>query len=355
MKEKLVDICTPKQWKTLVTSELKDEGYPVYGANGVIGYYDEYNHEVETVMVTCRGATCGTVNISKPFSYINGNAMCMDNLREDINVKYLYYALKHYDFSEVISGSAQPQITRQGFNNVIIKIVEKSKQMEIVKVLSKFEEIILKKKNQILEYDQLIKSRFVEMFSSFKETRKIGEIASICRGSSPRPISKFITKGDGVNWIKIGDTDKNSIYVTQTAEKVTKEGADKSRRVRPGDFILSNSMSFGRPYILGIHGCVHDGWLIISDYQKTYEPIFFYYLLRSSEVQAQFDGSANGATVRNLNSDLVREVRVITPSLDLQNEFVVFAKQIDKLKFAVQKSLDETQTLFDSLMQKYFG
>ena len=110
-------------------------------------------------------------------------------------------------------------------------------------------------------------------------------------------------------------------------------GADKSRRVKPGDFILSNSMSFGRPYILGINGCVHDGWLIISDYQNTFEPLFFYQLLRSDDVQTQFDGSANGACVKNLNSDLVKKVKVMTPPKELQKEFVDFFIQIDKSKF----------------------
>lgn len=114
MKVKLTEICTPKQWKTIPANELLDEGYPVYGANGIIGYYDKYNHENPVVTITCRGATCGTVNITEPKSYITGNAMCLDNVRPDILLEYLYYCLLHYDFSNVISGSAQPQITRQG-------------------------------------------------------------------------------------------------------------------------------------------------------------------------------------------------------------------------------------------------
>ena len=91
MKIKLTDICTPKQWKTISTEELLAEGYPVYGANGIIGYYDEYNDENSVVTITCRGATSGTVNITIPKSYINGNAMCLDNLSPEILLKYLYY------------------------------------------------------------------------------------------------------------------------------------------------------------------------------------------------------------------------------------------------------------------------
>ena len=193
------------------------------------------------------------------------------------------------------------------------------------------------------------------MFSTYNATTTISSIATICRGASPRPISKFITHNDGENWIKIGDVGENDIYVINAAEKITAAGADRSRRVKPGDFILSNSMSFGRPYILGINGCVHDGWLIISDYDKTFEPLFFYYLLRSQEVQAQFYGSANGSTVRNLNSELVRRVRVITPPLELQKEFVLFAEQVDKSKFVVQERIKLYQELLDKKMDEYFN
>ena len=169
-------------------------------------------------------------------------------------------------------------------------------------------------------------------------SKSIAEVANICRGASPRPISDYLTEDvNGVNWIKIGDISIDDIYVTHTAEKITKEGAKKSRYVTPGDFILSNSMSFGRPYILGIEGCVHDGWLIISDYQESLNTLFFYYELRANQVQSQFNALANGTTVENLNTDLVKGVNIIVPSIELQNKFSVYAQFCDKLKFEVQK------------------
>lgn len=211
-------------------------------------------------------------------------------------------------------------------------------------------------KNLIKESDELVKSRFIEMFGAYEANRTIGELASICRGASPRPISNFITNNDGgENWIKIGDVGENDIYITHTAEKITKAGADKSRRVKPGDFILSNSMSFGRPYILGIDGCVHDGWLIISDYQSTFEPLFFYQLLRSDDVQSQFDGSANGACVRNLNSDLVKKVKVMTPPLELQKQFVKFFIQIDRSKYILQESIRKLEQVYKKIFGKFLN
>lgn len=182
------------------------------------------------------------------------------------------------------------------------------------------------------------KSQFIEMFGYKNDDMKtIDDVANICRGASPRPIAKYVTDDEnGINWIKIGDVAEEDIYITHTAEKITEDGAKKSRAVEPGDFILSNSMSFGRPYIVGIQGCVHDGWLIISDYQDYLDPLFFYYELRSDLVQRQFDGSANGSCVKNLNSDLVKKVKIHIPSMDKQKEFIEFAEQSDKSKFAAR-------------------
>ena len=137
---------------------------------------------------------------------------------------------------------------------------------------------------------------------------KINDVIEISRGASPRPIKLFITsKSDGINWIKIGDTEKGSKYITKSKEKITLEGAKKSRFVKKGDFLLSNSMSFGRPYILNIDGCVHDGWLILTDKNNYFDKNYLFYLLSSDLVYRQFCDKASGAVVNNLNTDKVRE------------------------------------------------
>ena len=103
----------------------------------------------------------------------------------------------------------------------------------------------------------------------------LGRISEIARGGSPRPIQDYITDDeDGVNWIKIGDTSLNSRYVVSTKEKILPSGTSHSRRVKPGDFILSNSISFGRPYILMIDGCIHDGWLVLRDNNGLFDKKF---------------------------------------------------------------------------------
>ena len=140
-KYNLFDICQPKQWKTIAVKDLKNEGYPVYGANGIIGFHNEFNHEKETLLIGCRGS-CGEVHISQPKSYINGNAMCLDKLSDNISLHYLYYFLKGYNFKPIISGSTQPQITQIGLKKVEIPTPTLETQQAIVnKIESLFNEI----------------------------------------------------------------------------------------------------------------------------------------------------------------------------------------------------------------------
>ena len=128
----LTELTTPKQWKTISTKSLLDEGYTVYGANGKIGYFDQYTHEHPTIMITCRGATCGNLHISEPFSYINGNAMALDGQPTAlVGLRFLYFALKARGLDDTISGSAQPQITGKGLSEVRLPLPPLAEQKVI--------------------------------------------------------------------------------------------------------------------------------------------------------------------------------------------------------------------------------
>lgn len=129
----LFDICRPKQWKTISAKELTSEGYPVYGANGKIGFYSDYNHERPTILITCRGATCGRINISEQRSYVNGNAMALDDLDENVVLlKFAAYALEFRGLDDTITGSAQPQITRASLERVSLSVPPLAEQRRIV-------------------------------------------------------------------------------------------------------------------------------------------------------------------------------------------------------------------------------
>src|ERR1039458_4819198 len=191
------------------------------------------------------------------------------------------------------------------------------------------------------------------------EIKKLGEVCIVERGSSPRPIEKFQTDSpDGVNWIKIGDTKGVDKYIFSTKEKITKEGAEKSRYVKEGDFILSNSMSFGNPYIMKTDGYIHDGWFVfrLPDYiDKDY----FYFLLTSPNVQKQIQSLGAGAIVKNISGDLVKKVDVTYPkSLTEQKQIVSLLDEafagIGKAKENIERNLQNAKELFQSELNSIF-
>ena len=177
------------------------------------------------------------------------------------------------------------------------------------------------------------KSRgFSRLFCFSWEQRKFSELVQIERGGSPRPIDDFITDApNGLNWIKIGDAPTQGNYITKTAEKIRPEGLSKTREVHPGDLILSNSMSFGKPYIMGIDGCIHDGWLLIRNTYGVFDLTFLCHLLGTPQMLSQYRSLAAGSTVNNLNKELVGNTVVTIPSITEQRVLGDYLEQLDNL------------------------
>ena len=180
--------------------------------------------------------------------------------------------------------------------------------------------------------------------------KKIGDICTVERGGSPRPIDNYITDNpDGINWIKIGDT-TDSMFITSTAQKIIPEGAKKSRYVQPGDFLLSNSMSFGRPYILKIDGCIHDGWLVLRDNKGLFDKRFLYYCLSAKPTYEKFKMMAVGGVVNNLNSEMVRNVEVPVPPISEQIEI---ADLLDKANGIIERRKQQLSALDDLIKARF--
>ena len=188
------------------------------------------------------------------------------------------------------------------------------------------------------------------------EYKKLGEVCTIERGGSPRPITDYITDSeDGINWIKIGDAQEGSKYITSTKEKIRPEGIKKSRFVHKGDFILSNSMSFGRPYILKVDGCIHDGWLVIHDDNEVFIKDYLYYILSSPIMYAKFSQLAVGGVVNNLNSSLVRKVSIPLPPKSTQLTIVSELDKINELISLKKEQLKDYDNLAQSIFYEMFG
>ena len=191
------------------------------------------------------------------------------------------------------------------------------------------------------------------------QAKTLGETCQIARGGSPRPIQEFITDDpNGVNWVKISDATASGKFIYETKEKIKPSGVSRSRLVKPGDFLLSNSMSFGRPYIMQTTGCIHDGWLVLSGYEQCFDQSFLYHLLGSPVVFEQFDRLAAGSTVRNLNIDLASRVSLPVPPLSEQHRIVAILDEafdgIATAKANAEKNLQNARALFDSHLHSVF-
>lgn len=189
--------------------------------------------------------------------------------------------------------------------------------------------------------------------------RSLGTLCEIARGGSPRPIKKYLTSAaGGINWIKIGDATASGKYIYRTEEKIRPEGARRSRVVHEGDFLLSNSMSFGRPYILRTTGCVHDGWLVLSGYAGELDQDYLYYTLGSRFVFEQFDRLAAGSTVRNLNIDLAGRVAIPVPPLEQQRSIAEslasLSDETQRLEGVYRRKLVAFEALKKSLLHQAF-
>ena len=362
-KIKLTDICNPKQWKTIPTSELLENGYPVYGANGIIGYYSEFNHKNPVITVTCRGATCGTINITVPKSYVTGNAMCLDDMRSDIYMEYLYYCLKHYNFNNVISGSAQPQITRQGMEKIYVTIGSHNEQMDIVDKLKKVENVIGLRKRELKQLDTLVKSRFAEMFGDPIRNPKgwkvvtIGDIVTEVRYGTSKPA----VEGGKYPYLRMnnltadGHLDLNDLkYIDISDDEVEK------CVVRKGDVLFNRTNSIdlvGKTAVFDLpDDMVIAGYIIRVRLNEKILPEVLSQYMNLEALKDILRSMAKGAVNQaNINAQELQSIRIYVPDIELQKQFVEMKDQVDKSKSKIQKSLEETQLLFDSLMQKYFG
>lgn len=185
------------------------------------------------------------------------------------------------------------------------------------------------------------------------EVKRLGEVAMVARGGSPRPIEAFLTShDDGLNWVKIGDVGVGAKYIERTAEKILPGGLSSTRMVYPGDFLLSNSMSFGRPYIMKIAGCIHDGWLVIQDYKTTFDTEYLYYVLGSEMVVNQYRVLAAGSSVLNLNKDVVARVTVVVPPLAEQRRIAGALSDVDELISALGKLIEKKRNIKTGAMQQ---
>ena len=286
---------------------------------------------------------------------------------------YFIYSMgsKIKDKAESIaSGSTFLEISGKMLGNVDIFCPLDKEQKSIGILFENFDNLITLHQRK---YDKLVnikKSLLEKMFPQkgsnvpeirFKgfteawEQRKFKELVEIERGGSPRPIEEFITNDkSGLNWVKIGDAPEQGNYITKTAEKIKPSGLSKTREVHPGDLILSNSMSFGKPYIMAINGCIHDGWLLIRNDKNNFDLRYLCVLLGTEQMLDQYKSFAAGSTVNNLNKELVGNTVVSFPKITEQQIIGKYFSQIENLITLHQRKCEKLKNIKKSLLEKMF-
>lgn len=315
------------------------------------------------ILISVR-APIGAINIASEQCCIGRGIAAIRPNTELVSRDYLRHQLRaSRDKLEAMgTGSTFKAIGKKALGDFAITIYPKKGQEAIACQFNWVAEHIKLANSQLAQLDNFVKSRFIEMFGDALNSdnrwpeRTLGSMLDIARGGSPRPIKSYLTSDPaGINWIKIGDAVNGSRYIANTAERIKPSGAKKSRLVHSGDFLLSNSMSFGRPYILKTEGCIHDGWLVLQGVDEYFNSLFLYQLLASDDMLHRFRGLVRGGVVNNLNKDLVSTVSVMVPPIGLQRDFATFVQQVDKLRFDVQQQIEKLELLKNSLMQEYFG
>lgn len=359
----LGDICKPKQSKNLPTSSFTETGYPVYGANGVIGYYKEFNHEEPTIAITCRGATCGNIHVTQNYSYITSNAMALDQLdTSNVEISYLANYLKFRNFDDVITGAAQPQITRSNLEKIQIPLPPLDDQKRIAYLLGKVESLIARRKQHLQQLDDLLKSVFVEMFGDPVrnekgwETLPFHKIGSFTSGGTPSKSREDFWIGS-FPWVSPKDMKVAKINdsIDHISETVFKETTLK--RIPPNHLlIVVRGMILAHSFPVAINTVE----VSINQDMKAIKPIqdiniiYLYHCLVSLKRQILKLISTAGHGTRKFDSVAMQRLFIPKPPKQLQNKFAGFAEKVESIKFRYQQSLTDLENLYGALSQKAF-
>ena len=368
----LKDVCTINMGQSPDSNSYNDngEGVPFFQGNADFGERYPVTRKwcsaptkmavPEDILISVR-APIGAMNYAKEECCIGRGLAALTPDKTKVSPEFIFWLLKgkNAELNSKGTGSTFKAIGKKVLEETKVPYIPLERQLEHSEILEKIYAVIQHRKSELQMLDRLIKARFVEMFGDITINDKnwkyepLGELCTIVRGGSPRPIEQFL--GGDVPWIKIGDaTDGDSVYLRSTKEYIIQEGVKKSRLVKEGSLIFANcGVSLGFARIITFDGCIHDGWLAMEDIDERLDKVFLLQAL--NQMTEHFRAIAPAGTQPNLNTAIMKAYKQVIPPIELQREFISFAKQVDKSKVAVQKALEQTQTLFDSLMQKYFG
>ena len=366
---KLEDVCE-RGSSNLRQSDVegKTGNYPIYGAAGYIGNVDFFHQEKPYVAVVKDGAGIGRTTLLPAKSSVIGTMQYLLP-KENVMPEYLCYVVRHMHLEKYFSGATIPHIYFRDYKNEGFNLDSLGRQAEIVEILSRVERVISIRQQQLSALDDLIKARFVEMFGDPVSNPKgwpmppiedvvAGDRNALKAGPFGSALKKeyYVDAGYkiyGQEQVISGDPNYGDYYIDEERYKQLENCA-----VQAGDVLISLVGTYGKLLIMPNKfepGIINPRLMKITFDKGKVNPYYFQHFFQSDSLKKALADNTHGGTMDILNLGIVRKIKMPLPPIELQNDFVAFVAQIDKSKSVIQKSLDETQLLFDSLMQKYFG
>ncbi|PHQ83308.1 MAG: hypothetical protein COB58_02000 [Thalassobium sp.] len=375
-KPLLTDLVNPKQWKTIATKDLLEEGYVVYGANGKIGFYNEFTHENPTLMITCRGATCGNLHISEPYSYINGNAMALDKQSVNlVGVNFLRYVLEARGLEDTISGSAQPQITRQGLSEVRIPLPPLAEQKVIADKIDTLLAQVKTTKARLNRIPNILKTfrqsvlsaavsgKLTEEWQGNTEDWSEKKLRDICLSISDGDHQAPPRTSNGIPFLVISNVRNGFIDFSGVERWVPQYYFDELkeiRRPRRNDILYTVTGSFGIPVIVDTDErfCFQRHIAILKPNSKYLNYKFLFFLLGSIQAFRQADNIATGTAQRTVALNSLRDFKFRIPPLGQQTEIVRRVEELfafaDTIEQKTNTALERVNNLTQSILAKAF-
>ena len=341
----IADIGSAKKYISSTKECITDEGVSRSGIKVV----------PEGTVIMSFKLSIGKTAIVSEDMYTNEAIMAfIDNGTYCIDPNYLYHLCCGTDWTQGGNKAVMGlTLNKATLSEMEIELPTIEEQREIASILDQLDAIIEKRHDELNMIEQLVKSRFFELFGDINVNDKgwniqpLGELCTIVRGGSPRPIEKYL--GGDIPWIKIGDaTDGENIYLHSTKEHIIQAGVSKSRMVKAGSLIFANcGVSLGFARIITFDGCIHDGWLAMEDIDERLDKVFLLQAL--NQMTDHFRRIAPAGTQPNLNTAIMKAYKQIIPPVELQREFIAFVEQTDKSKYFACQTLSFLLKLANNL------
>ncbi len=353
------DVLTIINGKNQKKVENENGQYPIYGSGGIMGYADDYICEANTVVIGRKGSINNPIFVETRFWNVD-TAFGLYANPAKLQPKYLYYFCEKFDFEQLNTTVTIPSLTKANLLKVEIPLPSLDEQRKIAAVLDKVSDLIAKRRQQLDKLDEMVKSRFVEMFGDIHNSSdfpylSIKEFTNVISGGTPdRNTSQYWDNGK-IKWVKTTEL-KNKI-IEDTEEKITKEGLkNSSAKIVPADTILiamyGQGKTRGMTGYLSIEATTNQACACILPSPKVNPKYLWQYMMMSYE---KLRNLAKGGNQPNLNGAMIKDFPVLMPPIELQNQFSVFVEQTEKSKTTISRSLEKLETLKKALMQEYFG